>query len=98
MNATLNPKEFMPMSKTRREKAPSRRGHIIIDRELCKGCALCIYACPRQVIGISDSLNEKGYYPAAFIETPDSHNNGRCTACGFCAITCPDVAIEVYRD
>ena len=42
------------------------KGRITIDKELCKGCGLCITVCPKKQIEISDSLNKKGYYPASF--------------------------------
>jgi 2-oxoglutarate ferredoxin oxidoreductase subunit delta len=75
------------------------KGRIIIDREVCKGCGLCIIACPKERIEISESLNTKGYYPAEFkdeaVEDPTSM---LCIGCSLCAITCPDVAIEVYRE
>jgi 2-oxoglutarate ferredoxin oxidoreductase subunit delta len=35
-----------------------------------------------------------GYYPAEFAETEEK----KCNACTICAITCPDIAIEVYRE
>jgi len=74
----------------------TKKGKINIDRELCKGCYLCISVCPNQLIRISDTLNQKGYYPAEFSETenPGKH----CTGCALCATVCPDVAIEVYRE
>lgn len=74
----------------------TQKGKINIDRELCKGCYLCISVCPNQLIHISDNLNQKGYYPAEFSEpeNPGKH----CTGCALCATVCPDVAIEVYRE
>jgi 2-oxoglutarate ferredoxin oxidoreductase subunit delta len=68
------------------------KGTIHIDRERCKGCALCIEFCTKKAIIISDDLNLKGYYVAAF-------DNGReCTGCATCAVICPDVAIEVEKN
>jgi 2-oxoglutarate ferredoxin oxidoreductase subunit delta len=68
------------------------RGRIVIDREVCKGCELCVVACPPHVIKLGDSLNSQGYRPAALVD-PEGH----CTGCGVCALVCPDVAITVYR-
>jgi len=65
---------------------------VVIDAERCKGCYLCIEACPKNVIEISDCLNAGGCYPAR------PSKDGQCTACAFCATVCPDTAIEVYRD
>jgi 2-oxoglutarate ferredoxin oxidoreductase subunit delta len=66
-------------------------GTIQIDRERCKGCALCIEFCPKKSISLSDDLNLKGYFVAAF----DADKG--CTACRNCAFMCPEVAIEVER-
>jgi 2-oxoglutarate ferredoxin oxidoreductase subunit delta len=72
------------------------KGRITIDRELCKGCYLCISVCPQEVIKTSEKLNQKGYYPAKFLE--DGDKGKTCIACTMCATMCPDVAIEVYRE
>ncbi|MEJ2587163.1 MAG: 4Fe-4S binding protein, partial [Deltaproteobacteria bacterium] len=42
----------------------TKKGKIIIDRERCKGCHLCIEVCPNGVIEVDESLNAKGYAPA----------------------------------
>jgi 2-oxoglutarate ferredoxin oxidoreductase subunit delta len=66
---------------------------IVINEKFCKGCELCVHACPFKLIRISERINTKGYYPAEFVD-PEK----KCTGCTLCAITCPDVAIEVYRE
>jgi 2-oxoglutarate ferredoxin oxidoreductase subunit delta len=68
------------------------KGNIQIDRELCKGCQLCIEFCPKTVIGLHVKVNAAGYIPAM------PSNQAECTGCGICAIVCPEVAIEVYRE
>lgn len=73
-----------------------KRGYIKVDKELCKGCYLCMTFCPRERIVVSSTLNQKGYYPVEFVDSDDPKE--RCTACATCATVCPDVAIEVYRD
>jgi len=67
------------------------KGSIEISQELCKGCALCIFCCPKQLLSTSNKLNAAGYLPAVFSD------NGECTGCAICALVCPEVAIEVYR-
>jgi 2-oxoglutarate ferredoxin oxidoreductase subunit delta len=66
-------------------------GKIVIDTERCKGCELCVIACPKQIIVISRNSNQNGYFPA------QTDNHG-CTGCGICALLCPEAIIEVYRD
>lgn len=71
------------------------KGKIVIDRELCKGCTLCVSVCPQKVITTSEKLNQMGYYPAKFLEK--GNKGKKCNACTMCATVCPDIAIEVYR-
>ena len=67
------------------------KGFITIDPERCKGCCFCIEYCPKGAIVLSDNLNMKGYFTAAF-------SDGDCTGCSTCALVCPDVAIEVFQN
>ena len=63
----------------------------VINEELCKGCGICIERCPKKVLGVSEHLTPKGFYPAKML---DEEN---CISCGLCARSCPDVAIEVFK-
>lgn len=72
------------------------KGKIVIDRERCKGCGLCIETCPNLKIKMDKALNKKGYTPARFRESVQQGEKG-CTGCAQCATVCPEVAIEVYR-
>jgi ferredoxin len=49
------------------------------------------------LIETSDDLNQLGYYPAYFAEKNLKKEERKCTGCGLCAISCPEIAIEVYR-
>jgi len=74
--------ERVPMS-----PAPSPiRGRVLIARERCKGCELCIEFCPRDVLVRSEAFNTKGYhYPIA--------TRDECVNCRLCATVCPEYAI-----
>lgn len=66
------------------------RGTLVIDVEACKGCRLCIDACPPRVLSMTEtSLNRRGYaYPQL---APG------CTACRACAQICPDFVFQVFK-
>ncbi len=60
-----------------------------IEVDRCKGCGLCIDVCPKKVLGISEAVNTKGYFPAYQARPKD------CVYCSTCCIMCPDVAISI---
>jgi 2-oxoglutarate ferredoxin oxidoreductase subunit delta len=67
------------------------RGLLRVDEAECKGCGLCIEACPPKVIGLSEGLNHYGYRTAVYA-------GSGCTGCGICFLTCPEPgALTVYR-
>jgi 2-oxoglutarate ferredoxin oxidoreductase subunit delta len=69
----------------------AKRGKVVIDSELCKGCYLCVRACPLKVLEQDTKINSQGAYPS-FAAHPE-----KCIACGSCYLVCPDVCIEVYE-
>jgi 2-oxoglutarate ferredoxin oxidoreductase subunit delta len=58
---------------------------------------LCMSVCPQHLIESSDRLNKKGYYSAHFTGRTPKKDEKKCTGCGLCAVSCPEIAIEVYR-
>ena len=40
------------------------RGMVELNSEECKGCGLCVEACPPKVLLLADRLNRYGYHPA----------------------------------
>ncbi len=66
-----------------------RKAKVTIEKNRCKGCELCVYFCPKQVLAMSKEINDKGYFFSQVV------NQDACIACRFCALICPDVAIEI---
>ncbi|MEG1687622.1 MAG: 4Fe-4S dicluster domain-containing protein [Angelakisella sp.] len=65
----------------------------IIEEQVCKGCGLCVAACPKKILELAnDKINQKGYNPARCIE------EAQCIGCAICGIICPDSAITVEKD
>ena len=65
---------------------------ILVDEKVCKGCSMCVNACPLHLIALcTDVLNSKGYNPARLME-PE-----KCVGCAACATMCPDTAITVEK-
>jgi 2-oxoglutarate ferredoxin oxidoreductase subunit delta len=77
----------------RSKESKMARGTVLIDRNRCKGCELCVNACPQQVLHLSSSRNARGYHPVEL-----SENGHHCTGCAICAVVCPDVVFTVYRE
>ena len=76
----------------------ARKGKIVIDREMCKGCYLCIRACPVKALEKDVESNSTGTYPAKPVSSHrDDGNNEKCIACGNCYEVCPDVAVQVFE-
>jgi len=67
------------------------RGNVVINVEECKGCGLCIEACPPECLYLAPELSAYGVHPARYT----GHD---CTGCGICFYCCPEPgAITVYR-
>ena len=65
---------------------------VSFNTDACKGCGLCVDACPKGLLQISkDKINKKGHHPAE-IAKPEE-----CVGCTSCAIMCPDCVITVER-
>jgi len=67
------------------------KGRVAIDREMCKGCGLCVEACALRVLALSPELNRFGYHPAFY----KGHG---CNGCTLCFYACPEpAALEVFK-
>ena len=72
------------------------KGAIVVDTERCKGCNLCVVACPLHppppVIALNaKQVNKKGYTFAHQVL------EDTCNGCASCATVCPDGCITVYK-
>ena len=67
------------------------RGMVEFNREECKGCGLCVAACPPKVLRLGEGLNRYGFHTAEYL-------GAGCTGCGICYFACPEPGgIRVLR-
>ena len=67
-------------------------GKVTFKRDVCKGCGLCVGACPKKILALDESeLNAKGHHPVTCIDMT------KCVGCAACATMCPDCVITVER-
>lgn len=65
---------------------------VTFNENLCKGCSLCVRACPKGILTLAaDKLNVKGHHPAICTDM------AACIGCASCAKMCPDCVITVER-
>jgi 2-oxoglutarate ferredoxin oxidoreductase subunit delta len=67
------------------------KGKVVFDIENCKGCELCIKACPQESLELSQRINAQGYHYVLLVQD-------NCTGCTNCALVCPEAVITVYRE
>jgi 2-oxoglutarate ferredoxin oxidoreductase subunit beta len=61
---------------------------VLVAKDRCKGCGLCIHACPSHVLAMSHEINARGYF-FPLVEHPDD-----CNGCRHCVLVCPDIAVQ----
>ena len=64
---------------------------VMIDKDKCNGCELCIFYCPTKHLELSSNLNKNGVTFAKI------KKDTKCIGCGFCFYLCPEVCIEIYE-
>ena len=65
---------------------------LTILEDACKGCELCVSACPKGILRLNkQKINKKGYHPISITD------EGACIACASCARMCPDVVFTVEK-
>ena len=62
-----------------------------IAADRCKGCRLCVTACPKHVLELDlSAVNVLGHHPIRLTDA------AACTSCALCARVCPDDVFTVY--
>jgi 2-oxoglutarate ferredoxin oxidoreductase subunit delta len=69
------------------DNTETAKGKIVLNEDLCKGCAICVAFCPTQALAMGGRLNKKGYHLPELID-PEN-----CNGCDVCGMHCPDFAI-----
>ena len=67
------------------------KGAIVVDTERCKGCQLCIIACPQKVIALANKVNLHGY---PYVEAV---NEEACVGCASCDATAISAILLLRR-
>lgn len=68
------------------------KGRVSFNEDTCKGCGLCVNACPMKILALDlTRVNKIGYTPAHCFDMD------KCIACTNCALMCPDSCITVER-
>lgn len=57
-------------------------GPVVINQAECRGCGLCVLACPRGCLRFAETFNDLGYHPVVF-------RDEGCRADRLCADACP---------
>lgn len=64
----------------------------VLKQDTCKGCGLCVRACPKGLLQLGSNVNASG---AKYVEITDEDS---CISCACCALNCPDMAISIYKE
>ena len=68
------------------------KGKLTFETDRCKGCELCVVACPLKILALDENkVNKKGYHPVYEEKT------GKCIACTNCVVMCPDCIITLKK-
>jgi len=68
------------------------KGYVEVNTARCKGCNLCVVACPTGVLELQPrEVNDRGYH-YVYMMNPDD-----CIGCANCGYVCPDGCLTVYR-
>jgi 2-oxoglutarate ferredoxin oxidoreductase subunit delta len=68
------------------------KGTVTVNTDRCKGCDLCVVACPTNVLILSKEVNAKGYH---YVQL--QNNDAECIGCANCGYVCPDGCLTIYK-
>ncbi len=90
--APANPSFPLPAaSLTPRTSDQPPPGPLAIRADHCKGCEICVTACPHGVLALdAATVNPLGYHPVRLVDAAG------CTSCAICARVCPDAVFTVF--
>ena len=67
------------------------RGILKFEIDKCKGCELCVHACPAKILAIDlNVVNKKDYHPITCTDMD------KCIACGACVDLCQFKALALF--
>jgi len=69
----------------------TKRFSLTVDRNLCKGCELCMLICPREAITLVPVESVDGRAVAPLVDVDEN----KCDFHGICAVICPFNAIRI---
>jgi 2-oxoglutarate ferredoxin oxidoreductase subunit delta len=72
--------------KTSKKKEPEGKTKIEVNKDLCKGCGICVAFCQKKVLELDEQDK------AAAVRPED------CNVCTLCELRCPDMALEIKAD
>lgn len=66
-------------------KLKGKSKSLMVKKEWCKGCGICVAFCPKKVLEMEENVVK-------------IVNIEACTGCGLCELRCPDYAIYLEED
>ncbi len=85
----MSPSADSPAATKKKKPSVKRKPkgvRLVIDVELCKGCAFCVEFCPTDALSLSAEFNRKGYHTPVV-------NDEDCIYCEVCELICPEFSI-----
>ena len=91
-----NIKEFETKNTLKLERRGlSNSSYLVLNKQLCNGCGVCVDVCPKEAISQTFGVVEKG----ALVKKPTIRIDSKsCIFCGECAALCPLKALVMKVD